>query len=66
MDDSINNAYLNNPICHIKPLFNINYENKKDIISCALFKIANFYKSFDMYIDGLENLYKYLARKFTR
>jgi len=50
--------YLENNICVFKPLFNIDYSKKKNIVSSAFFKLhGNSYKNFNLYIDGLEKLY---------
>ena len=50
--------YLENNICSFKPLFNIDYSKKKNIVSSAFFKSdESGYKNFNLYIDGLEKLY---------
>jgi hypothetical protein len=59
--------YLENNICEFKPLFNINYSQKKDIISCSFFKMLNSgYKDFNIYIKGLINLYNYVEHLNTK
>lgn len=56
--------YLENEICIFKPLFKINYNIKKNIIVCCLFKIyKGGYQSFDIYITGLSKLYNYVQLK---
>jgi len=68
--------YLNNGICKFTPLFNKkkwneNIQIKKNIVSCAFFKLSSSsYKNFNLYIDGLEKLYskvycEYMNEKFT-
>ena len=68
--------YLNNNICKFTPLFNKknwnkNIQIKKNIVSCAFFKLSSSpYKNFNLYIDGLEKLYskvytEYRNEKFT-
>ena len=64
--------YLNNKICKFTPLFdNLNYDEKKNIVSCAFFKLhTSAYKDFNLYINGLEKLYnkvynEYINEKFT-
>jgi hypothetical protein len=52
-------AYLSNPICQFRPLFNINYSKKQNIVSSSFFKMdTGGYKSFTIYTDGLLNLSK--------
>lgn len=48
--------YLNNSICTFKPLFQIDYNIKQNILSCCLFKLVKSYKNFDKYLNGLEQL----------
>lgn len=51
--------YLENSICNFTPLFNIDYNVKKHLIACSMFKMYNRgYKNFDIYIEGLRHLYK--------
>jgi len=64
--------YLNNNICKFTLLFNnFNPNIKKNIVSCAFFKLhTTQYKDFNLYIDGLEKLYnkvynQYKDEKFT-
>jgi hypothetical protein len=53
----MNKSYLINNICNFNPLKNINFNNKKDIISVSLFKLkSGGYKSFSKYINGLKIL----------
>lgn len=53
----MNKSYLLNNICNFIPLNNINFDNKKDIISVSLFKLkSGGYKSFSKYINGLKIL----------
>lgn len=55
--------YLINNICNFILLKNINFDNKKDIISVSLFKLkGGGYKSFSKYINGLKIL-DVLAKK---
>lgn len=55
--------YLKNNICNFKPLFPIDYTIKKNIVSCSFFKIeTGAYKDFNVYIDGLEKLYKNILK----
>ena len=57
--------YLKNNICNFKPLFDFNPANKKNIVSCAFFKlITSAYKDFNLYIDGLEKLYDKVYIKY--
>jgi hypothetical protein len=51
--------YLDNNICKFTPLFNnLNFDEKKNIVSCAFFKLhTSPYKDFNLYINGLEKLY---------
>lgn len=58
--------YLKNEICEFRPLFPINYNDKKIIISTVLFKLyKGCYKSFDICIKGLrylcESKYDYMT-----
>lgn len=46
--------YLKNNICKFTPLFKINYNIKKNILSTCFFKMANSgYKDFSEYVKGL-------------
>lgn len=46
--------YLENNICKFTPLFKIDYNNKKNILSCCFFKMINSgYKDFTLYTNGL-------------
>jgi len=54
--------YLDNNICKFTPLFEFT-SNKKNIISCSFFKLQTTdYKNFDIYINGLINLYNYIVK----
>lgn len=47
--------YLENNICEFTPLKDINFDEKKKIISGVLFKMGNSgYKSFKKYLDGIK------------
>ena len=53
--------YLQNNLCKFKPLFNINYNIKKNLICCCIFKMSNKgYKEFSIYLNGLYKMYKYV------
>jgi hypothetical protein len=53
--------YLENPICELTPLFNIDYKKKKNIISASFFKMAGgSYKDFTKYSNGVLYLAKYV------
>lgn len=52
--------YLDNPICNFTPLFKIDYNIRKNLITCCFFKRQlndNYYKDFSRYITGLESMY---------
>ena len=52
-----NIKYLNNDICELTPLTEINYNIKKNIISTSLFKLhGGGYKDFSNYITGIKLL----------
>jgi len=63
--------YLDNKVCKFTPLFPIDYSKKKNIVSCSFFKLkSTSYKNFNLYIDGLEKLYKnvyeiYKSKKYS-
>ena len=47
--------YLKNPLCEFTPLFKIDYNKKKNIISASFFKMSEgAYKNFSKYTDGLK------------
>lgn len=47
-------SYLENNICTFEPLQDIDYSQKKDIISCSLFRIrSGGYKNFMRYLNGI-------------
>ncbi len=51
--------YLKNNICKFKPLTNIDFSKKKNIISLSFFKMYNGgYKNFSLYINGFKKLHK--------
>lgn len=53
--------YLKNDICKLKPLFNIDYSKKKDIISACFFKMSGGgYTKFDKYLTGIFYLIKFI------
>lgn len=55
--------YLSNNICRFYPLSEIDFSKKKTIVSVVLFKLyGGGYKSFDLYLDGLERISKYVKR----
>ena len=55
--------YLENSICNLTPLFNIDYRKKQNIVSCSFFKIeGGGYKNFSRYIDGLVILEDYVKK----
>ena len=58
--------YLENKIFKFTPLFNIKYNIKKNLICSSLFKIKELYKSFDKYINNLENIYYTINNKYTK
>lgn len=53
--------YLDNTVCKFTPLFKINYGIKQNILSCCLFKLLRSYKNFNIYVNGLANLNKYVT-----
>ena len=55
--------YLKNDICKFTPLFNIDYNVKKDIITTCLFKMENGYRDLSVYVNGLIRLYNYIQKK---
>jgi hypothetical protein len=55
--------YLKNDICNFTPLFDIDYNNKINIISCSLFKMpSGGYKNFDKYLNGLAKLNEHVKK----
>ena len=58
-------SYLENKLFRFTPLFNINYNNKKNLICSSLFKIKKLYKTFDKYIDTLEDIYYIIKKKYN-
>lgn len=53
----MNKDYLKNDICKFTPLFKINYEIKKNILTTCFFKMVNKgYKDFSNYVNGLVDL----------
>ena len=53
--------YLKNSICKFTPLFKIDYNKKKNIISASFFKMSEgAYKDFSKYTDGLILFYNYI------
>ena len=57
--------YLRNDICKLKPLFNIDYSKKKDIISASFFKMqGGGYTNFDIYLNGIFDLKKFIDNEF--
>ena len=53
--------YLKNILCNFKPLFPIDYSKKKKIISACFFKLhGGSYKDFNIYINGLKILSKFI------
>ena len=55
----MNKKYLENNICEFNPLFEIDYTQKKNIISASLFKMSNGgYKDFNKYLDGIKDMSK--------
>jgi hypothetical protein len=61
----MNLSYLENKLFKFTPLFNINYNNKKNLICASLFKIKKLYKTFDKYIDILEDIYYIIEEKYN-
>lgn len=61
----MNLSYLENKLFRFTPLFNINYNNKKNLICSSLFKIKKLYKTFDKYIDTLEDIYYIIKKKYN-
>lgn len=56
--------YLKNSICKFTPLFPLDYSTKKNIVSVVFFKMKDSgYKSFERYVQGIQYLSKYIARK---
>lgn len=58
------NNYLNNPICKFEPLFNLDINKKKDIISLSLFKMDYSYRDINIYVDYLKITYDKLKENF--
>ena len=57
------NEYLKNSICKFTPLFEIDYNKKKNIISCSFFKMSEgAYKNFSKYTNGLKIFYNYINK----
>ena len=57
--------YLKNSICKFNPLFDIDYSNKKNIISASFFKIqGGGYTSFDRYLNGIFLLNQFVIKEF--
>ena len=55
--------YLENSICNLTPLFNIDYRKKQNIVSCSFFKIeGGGYKNFSRYMNGLVILDDYVKK----
>ena len=61
----MNLCYLENKLFKFTPLFNINYNIKKNLICSSLFRIKELYKSFDKYIDILEDIYYIINKKYS-
>jgi len=57
--------YLQNELVEFIPLFNIDYNIKKDLLSCIFFKLEESYKDFSIYIDGLTKLYEIVNKKYN-
>ncbi len=52
-----NMEYLQNPICKLTPLFQVDYSKKQNIVSSCFFKMdTGGYKAFARYTNGLKNL----------
>ena len=57
--------YLLNDICKLKPLFDIDYSKKKDIISASFFKMqGGGYRDFNKYLDGILKLIEFIENDF--
>ena len=57
--------YLLNDICKLKPLFDIDYSKKKDIISASFFKMqGGGYRDFNKYLDGILKLIEFITIEF--
>jgi hypothetical protein len=57
--------YLENPICELQPLFEINYNIKKNIFSASFFKMyTTSYKDFSKYTTGLVGTSNYINEYF--
>tara|TARA_B110000037_G_scaffold218373_1_gene281248 strand:+ start:2131 stop:2493 length:363 start_codon:yes stop_codon:yes gene_type:complete len=55
--------YLKNDICKFKPLFKIDYNNKKNIFSACFFKLdGKSYKDFNIYLNGIQLFSKYVKK----
>lgn len=52
--------YLENTICQFTPLFDIDYTKRQNILSVSLFKLVKGYKKFDIYLNGLNLLNRYV------
>ena len=55
--------YLQNPICNLTPLFEIDYRRKQNIISCCFFKLREgSYKEFSKYTNGVRKMSLYVSK----
>jgi hypothetical protein len=45
--------YLENNICKLTPLFNIDYKKKKNLICGSLFRMKNSYRDINKYVNGI-------------
>jgi hypothetical protein len=53
--------YLKNPICNFRMVDNTKfYQNKKNIISIAFFRMPNHYKNFWIYMQGLKRWIQFM------
>lgn len=54
--------YLKNEICKFTPLFNIDYNKKKNLICGSLFRMKKSYKPLEAYINGIQLITDHLKK----
>ena len=57
--------YLQNDLVEFIPLFNIDYNNKKNLLCGVFFKVKESYKNFNIYIDNLHKLYNFIINNYN-
>ena len=56
------NKYLYNELVEFTPLFDINYNIKKNLLCGTFFKLKNSYKDFNIYINSLVTFYSNITK----